>query len=86
MADISQQAAFSIMQLRDLMRDIPSWSKIVMQMSDDDSFYEAGADSLAFLELVAELQRLTGLEFPDDDIERISTIAGVVRYMHEKAQ
>jgi acyl carrier protein len=86
MTDISQRAAFSVMQLRDLMRDIPSWSRIETQMRDDDSFSEAGADSLAFLELVAELQRLTGLEFPDDDIERISTIAGVVRYVHEKAR
>ncbi len=73
-------------QIRELMRTIPSWNRILPKMSDDALFQEVGIDSLALLELVGELQGATGLEFPDEDIEQISTIANVVRYLNERMQ
>jgi len=73
-------------QVRELMRAIPSWLRILPKMSDDTLFQESGIDSLALLELVGELQGATGLEFPDDDIEHISTIENTVRYLNERMQ
>jgi acyl carrier protein len=76
----------SIAQIRALMKTIPSWAKIESGIKDDVPFQNSGMDSLALLELVSELQRLTGLEIPDDDVERISTINGLARYLNEKLE
>jgi acyl carrier protein len=76
----------SAAQIRDLMKAIPSWAKIESGIKEDKAFQDCGMDSLALLELVAELQRQTGLEIPDDDVERISTINGLVRYLNEKLE
>ena len=53
-------------------------------MDDHTPFKEAGMDSLALFELVATIQEASELEIPDSDVEKISTIAGIVRYLNEK--
>jgi len=73
-------------QIRAVMLGIPSWTKILPLIRDDTLFEDSGIDSLALLELVSELQTLSGLEIPDDDVERISTIAGIVRYLNERGE
>jgi acyl carrier protein len=73
-------------QIRALMLAIPSWAKILPNMRDDTPFEDAGMDSLSLLELVGELQATMGVEIPDDDVERISTIAGIVQYLNERRQ
>jgi acyl carrier protein len=71
-------------QIRALMLAIPSWAKILPNMRDDTPFEDTGMDSLALLELVGELQATMGVEIPDDDVERISTIADVAQYLNER--
>jgi acyl carrier protein len=70
-------------QIRVVMRTIPSWARIEGDVEDDTLFEGSGMDSLAFYELVAELQRLSGLDIPDDDIERISSIQRVADYLND---
>jgi acyl carrier protein len=71
-------------QVRELMCTIPSWVRILPEMHDDTAFQDSEMDSLAFLELVEELQNASGLTIPDDDVARISTIAGSVQYLNER--
>jgi acyl carrier protein len=52
-------------------------------MDDHTPFKEAGMDSLALLELVGVIQESSELEIPDSDVEKVSTIAGIVRYLNE---
>ena len=70
--------------IRTLMLAIPSWARALPAMDDDAAFQDCGVDSLALLELVSELQQVFGLEIPDDDVERISSIADVARYLNQR--
>ena len=76
----------SAAQVRNLLLTIPSWARILPNISDNTTFQESGMDSLTFLELVEELQNASGLEIPDDDVEGLSTIADAVRYLNERLQ
>jgi acyl carrier protein len=74
----------SPLDIRTMMRTISSWARIETGIDDHTRFQDTEMDSLALLELVAEIQRRTGLEIPDDDIERISTVADLAGYLNEK--
>ena len=73
-------------QIRTLMLTIPSWTKVLPNIEDSTPFPDCGVDSLALLELVGEFQRVYGVEVPDDDVEKISTIADAARYLSERMQ
>jgi acyl carrier protein len=45
---------------------------------------DLGADSLDVVELVMALEEEFGLEIPDEEAERITTVAEVVSYIEEK--
>jgi acyl carrier protein len=70
-------------QVRDVMLAIPSWARALPNIADDTPFPDCGMDSLALLELVSELQRVYGVEIPDDDVEKIATIADTARYLNQ---
>jgi acyl carrier protein len=55
-------------------------------IADNTSFSECDLDSLALLELVSEVQRVYGVEIPDDDVESVSSIANTARYLSERVQ
>jgi acyl carrier protein len=76
----------SAVQIRELMLGIPSWARILPNMDDGASFEDSGMDSLAFLELIEELQNMSGLQISDDDLEHIATIAGAVEYLNRRLQ
>ncbi|ATY85076.1 acyl carrier protein [Kyrpidia spormannii] len=52
--------------------------KVTMEASFKD---DLGADSLDIVELVMELEDEFGMEISDEDAEKISTVAEVVRYI-----
>lgn len=55
------------------------------QITGDASYIDdLGADSLDTVELVMALEEEFGLEIPDDDAERITTIDQTVTYIKEK--
>jgi acyl carrier protein len=47
---------------------------------------DIGADSLDIAELVLELQEEFGVTIPDDEAERIKTVAHAIRYIEEHRQ
>jgi len=55
--------------------------KITMESSIID---DLGADSLDVVELVLALEEAFGLEIPDEDAEKISTIGDIVAYIENK--
>jgi acyl carrier protein len=69
--------------------------KVVVEQLDVDanevteaaSFVEdLGADSLDVVELVMALEEEFDIEIPDDDAEKITTIAQAVAYIDEKTK
>ena len=46
---------------------------------------DLGADSLDTVELVMALEEEFGIEIPDEDAEKITTVGDVVKYIEEKA-
>ncbi len=53
-------------------------SQITMESSFVD---DLGADSLDTVELIMELEEEFGIEIPDEDAEKITTVAAAVNYI-----
>jgi len=57
------------------------------QVTDEASFIEdLGADSLDTVELVMALEEKFGLEIPDEEAEKITTVGQAIKYIEEKTQ
>ena len=55
------------------------------EVTPDASFVDdLGADSLDTVELVMAFEEEFGLEIPDEDAEKITTVGDAVRYIKEK--
>jgi len=55
------------------------------EITDDASFIEdLGADSLDIVELVMELEEQFGVDIPDEEAEKISTVGEAIKYIQEK--
>ena len=55
------------------------------EVTADSKFVEdLGADSLDVVELVMALEEKFDLEIPDDDAEKIMTVANAVQYIEDK--
>ncbi len=46
---------------------------------------DLGADSLDTVELVMALEEEFGIEIPDEDAEKITTVGEAIKYIEEKA-
>jgi len=47
---------------------------------------DLGADSLDTVELVMALEEEFGIEIPDEDAEKMSTVSQAIQYIQEKAK
>lgn len=47
---------------------------------------DLGADSLDLVELIMRFEEEFGVEIPDEDTEKIVTVADAVNYMNEKVE
>ncbi|MEW6243713.1 MAG: acyl carrier protein [Bacillota bacterium] len=57
------------------------------EISLDSTFInDLGADSLDIVELIMALEEEFGLEIPDEDAEKINTVADVVEYIRERTK
>ena len=55
-------------------------------MTPQASFIEdLGADSLDTVELVMALEEEFGIEIPDEDAEKMSTVGDAMKYIEEKS-
>ena len=58
----------------------------VEEVTDAASFVDdLGADSLDTVELVMALEEEFGIEIPDEDAEKITSVGEAVRYVEEKS-
>ncbi|MCL4352612.1 MAG: acyl carrier protein [Firmicutes bacterium] len=56
------------------------------EVTSEASFIDdLGADSLDIVELIMALEEEFGLEIPDDEAEKISTVSDAVDYIRENA-
>ncbi len=54
------------------------------EVTEDSKFVEdLGADSLDVVELVMALEEKFDIEIPDDDAEKIMTVANAVQYIND---
>lgn len=57
----------------------------VEEIKPESSFIEdLGADSLDTVELVMALEEEFGIEIPDEDAEKMTTVGEAVKYIEEK--
>ena len=47
---------------------------------------DLGADSLDTVELIMEFEKAVGISIPDDQAEKISTVADAIKYIEENAK
>ena len=58
----------------------------IEEVTDSASFVDdLGADSLDTVELVMALEEEFGIEIPDEDAEKMTTVGDAMRYVEEKA-
>jgi len=58
----------------------------VEEVTDQASFIEdLGADSLDTVELVMALEEEFGIEIPDEDAEKMTTVGDAIKYIDQKA-
>ena len=56
------------------------------EVTDNAKFVDdLGADSLDTVELVMALEEEFGIEIPDEDAEKLSTVGDALRYIEEKS-
>ena len=57
------------------------------EVKEDSSFIDdLGADSLATVELVMAFEKEFGMSIPDEDAEKLKSVANVMSYLEEKGQ
>ncbi|MCL6419720.1 phosphopantetheine-binding protein [Aestuariirhabdus haliotis] len=52
----------------------------ISKIPDEGNLTEHGLDSLDIYDLILEMQEVTGLEVPDDDVEKLNSINNIVSY------
>lgn len=58
----------------------------IEEVTDTASFVDdLGADSLDTVELVMALEEEFGIEIPDEDAEKMTSVGEAIRYVEEKA-
>lgn len=80
---IALEYPVSTKQIREMLRNTEIGSRL-SDLTDDTPLAEAGMDSLDIFEVVGELERASGLAILDDDLENVSTIAAIAKYLNER--
>lgn len=56
-----------------------------VEITEDSSFKDdLGADSLDLFELVMAFEEEYGVEIPSEDLEQITTVGSIIKYMQDK--
>ncbi|MBC04244.1 MAG: hypothetical protein CMJ34_13230 [Phycisphaerae bacterium] len=56
----------------------------VGEIADGDDLREAGIDSLDMMTIILDCSEKADFEVPDEDIDHLATIKGIVDYFNEK--
>ena len=52
----------------------------IESIDDDTPISDYGIDSIDFYTLILEIQELSGVEVPDEDLELCDTVNAIIRY------
>jgi acyl carrier protein len=87
--DMSKHNKFGIMSVADKVKDIIV-EKLGVERSavvDTASFTnDLGADSLDTVELIMDLEKAFGITIPDEEAEKIKTVADAISYVESHAK
>lgn len=50
----------------------------------DDNFKSMGLDSIDLFSVLAEIEEITGLKIPDDDIDKLTTARAIIDYFNSE--
>lgn len=57
------------------------------EVTDEASFIDdLGADSLDTVELVMALEEAFGIQVPDEEAEKLTTVGAAIKYIQEKSE
>lgn len=68
-------------QIKDAMKK-SGVSADIDGLAADDIFTDNGLDSLDLFNLFVELEKVTGKEVPDDDVENLNSINDILKYFN----
>ena len=71
-------------QLRARIARIESLVIAMDKLQDTVTFVEAGADSLDLFSIVSAIEEATGLNIPDEDVEKVATLRGLAAYLNAR--
>ena len=54
------------------------------KLQDNVPFVEAGADSLDLFNIVSQIEEATGLNIPDEDVEKVTTLSDLAAYLNAR--
>jgi len=83
---MTQSTLFTLDQLRSIMRRCAGVDESVDLDGDvaDATFAELGYDSLAVLEITAQIRQELGVAVPDGAIEELTTPRHIVTYVNDR--
>lgn len=74
----------SAAQLRARIARIDTLAIDLDKLQDNMSFVEAGADSLDLFSIISEIEEAAGLNIPDEDVEKVSTLNDLASYLNAR--
>jgi acyl carrier protein len=72
--------------VRSILRELFPDDDVDALSGDADMAEALDLDSMALIDLVLELERRTGVEVPDEDLPRLTSIDAVVAYVDAKTR
>ena len=71
-------------KIKKILSETSSLGKKVLNFSDDLSLTKQGVDSLDSLDFFLKIEESYGISIPDSDIEKLSTVNQICKYLESK--
>lgn len=70
--------------IKKILSETSSLGKEVLNFSDDLSLTKQGVDSLDSLDFFLKIEESYGISIPDSDIDKLSTVNQICKYLESK--
>lgn len=71
-------------KIKKILSETSSLGKEVLNFSDDLSLTKQGVDSLDSLDFFLKIEESYGISIPDSDIDKLSTVNQICKYLESK--
>jgi acyl carrier protein len=71
-------------KIKKILSETSSLGKEVLNFSDDLSLTKQGVDSLDSLDFFLKIEESYGISIPDNDIDKLSTVNQICKYLESK--